>query len=142
MASFNFDGFARALVKGDIDFDTLSCKVLLVSAAPNRATMTNRSDITSELAATGGYTLGGIAQAFTLDALDTTNHRQPISFTDITNGWTSFTPSSPIVGAVIYKNTGTASTDTLMTYVELTIATQPSNGNFSIDYSAALYLNA
>jgi len=142
MASFNFDNAARALAKADTDYDTLTLKVLLVSAAPNRATMVNRSDLTSELSATGGYTTGGIAQAFTLDALDTTNHRQSITFTNITNGWSAFTPSAPIVGAVIYKSTGTASTDTLLTYVELTVGTQPSAGTFSITYSTPLYINA
>lgn len=140
MASFNFDNAARALAKADADFDTLTLKVLLVTVAPNRATMVNRSDITNEVTGTG-YTAGGISQAFTLDALDTTNHRQSITLTDITNGWTTATFTG-VVGAVIYKNTGTSSTDTLISYVEFSSVTQPTAGNFSIDYTAPLYINA
>lgn len=140
MASFNFDGFARALAKGDIDFDTLSLKVMLVTAAPNRATMTNRSDITSEVTGTG-YTAGGISQPFTLEALDTTNHRQAITLADITSGWTGATFTG-VVGCVIYKNSGSAATDTLFTYVEFSSVTQPTAGTFSIDYTSPLYINA
>lgn len=140
MASFNFDGLARSLAKADVDFDTLSLKVLLVTATPNRATMVNRSDITNEVSGTG-YTAGGIAQAFTLAALDTTNHRQAITLTNITNGWTGATFSG-VVGAVVYKDTGSAATDTLLTYVEFSSVTQPTAGTFSITYSAPLYINA
>ena len=32
MASANFTNLPRALAKGDIDFDTLTCKVMLISA--------------------------------------------------------------------------------------------------------------
>ena len=77
MASSNFTNLARALAKGDLDFDTNTFKVMLVSAIPSEANLdawANRSDVTSEISGTG-YTAGGIAQAFTLDALDTANTR-------------------------------------------------------------------
>lgn len=141
MASFNFDNIARALAKADLDFDTVTLKVLLVTAAPNRATMVNRSDMTNELANGNGYATGGIAQAFTLGALDTTNHRQPITFTDVTNGWTGATFTG-VVGCVIYKNSGAAATDTLLHYVEFATVTQPTAGTFSLDYTTPMYINA
>lgn len=139
MASFNFDGLARSLAKADVDFDTASLKVLLVTSAPTR-TWTTRSQITNEVTGTN-YTAGGIAQAFTLDAIDNTNHRQSITLTNITSGWTGATFTG-VVGAVVYVNTGTSSTDTLLTYVEFSTVTQPTDGTFSITYSAPLYINA
>ena len=139
MASFNFDGLARSLAKADVDFDTASLKVLLVTSAPTR-TWLNRNQITNEVTGTG-YTAGGIAQAFTLDALDTTNHRQSITLTNISSGWTGATFTG-VVGAVVYVNTGTSSTDTLLTYVEFSSVTQPTAGTFSITYTAPIYINA
>lgn len=139
MASFNFDGLARSLAKADVDFDTASLKVLLVTSAPTRTWLT-RNQITNEVTGTG-YTAGGIAQAFTLDALDTTNHRQAITLTNISSGWTGATFTG-VVGAVVYVNTGTSSTDTLLTYVEFSGVTQPTAGTFSITYSSPIYINA
>lgn len=139
MASFNFDGLARSLAKADVDFDTASLKVLLVTSAPTRTWLT-RNQITNEVTGTG-YTAGGIAQAFTLDALDTTNHRQSITLTNISSGWTGATFTG-VVGAVVYVNTGTSSTDTLLTYVEFSSVTQPTAGTFSITYAAPIYINA
>ena len=69
MASFNFTNLARALAKAEIDFDTASFKVLLVSSVPtttdttgNKHTWIDRADVTNEITGTG-YTAGGIAQA-------------------------------------------------------------------------------
>lgn len=142
MASANFRNLPRALAKADIDFDTATFKVLLVSSIPTEANLdawANRSDVTNEITGTG-YTAGGITQAFTLDALDTINNRQPISFTDITNGWTASTFSA--VGAIIYKNSGLNTTDTLVCFVDFNGTVSCTAGNFSIDYTTPLYINA
>ncbi len=136
MSSANFTNLPRALAKGDIDFDTLTCKVLLVSSIPSEANLdawVNRSDVTNEITGTG-YTAGGIAQAFTLDAIDTANNWQSITYTDITNGWTGSTISA--VGAIICKNSGSAATDTLMHFVDFGGTISSTNGNYSIDYTA------
>ena len=142
MASANFTNLPRALAKGDIDFDTNTFKVLLVTSVPSEANLdawANRSDVTNEHAATGNYATGGIAQAFTLQSLDTTNNRQEVAWTDITNGWTSATISA--VGAIIYKNSGTASTDTLLHFVDFGGTVSVTNGSYSIDYTAPFYIN-
>lgn len=141
MASANFTNLPRHLAKADIDFDTATFKVLLVSSIPSEANLdawVYRSDVTNEVTGTG-YTAGGIAQAFTLDAVDTTNNRQSVTYTNITNGWTSSTISA--VGAIIYQNTGTASTDRLLHFIDFGGTVSSSNGNFSITYSAPFYLN-
>lgn len=141
MASANFTNLPRALAKGDIDFDVNTFKVLLVSSLPSEANLdawANRSDVTGEVTGTG-YSTGGIAQAFTLDAIDTTNNRQSITYTNITNGWTASTFSA--VGAIIYKNSGTSTTDTLLHLVDFGGTVSCTAGNFSITYSTPFYIN-
>ena len=141
MASANFTNLTRALAKADVDFDTLTAKVMLVSSVPSEANLdawANRSDVTNEITGTG-YTAGGIAQAFTLDAVDTTNNRQSVSYTDITNGWTTSTLSA--VGAIIYKDSGSAATDTLLHFVDFGGTVSSTAGNYSIDYTAPFYIN-
>lgn len=141
MASANFTNLPRALAKADIDFDVATFKVLLVSSVPSEANLdawANRSDVTNEITGTG-YTAGGIAQAFTLDAIDTTNNRQSITWTNISNGWTS--ASFTAYGAIIYKNSGTSTTDVLLHFVDFGGAVTCSNGSFSITYSTPFYLN-
>lgn len=142
MASANFRNLARALAKGDIDFDTMTCKVLLVSSVPSESnldTWANRSDVTNQITGTG-YTAGGIAQAFTLDAFDTTNNRQPITYTDNLTAWTSATITA--VGAIIYKNSGTDTTDTLLHFVDFNGSMSVTAGTFGLDYTSPFYINA
>lgn len=142
MASSNFRNFARNLALGRHVFGTDTAKVLLVSSIPSEANLdawVSRADVTNEITGTG-YAAGGIAQAYTLDALDTTNNRQSITFTNITNGWTSATFSA--VGAIIFKNSGTASTDYLIDFIDFGGTVSCSSGSFSITYSTPLYINA
>lgn len=142
MASANFRNLARALAKADIDFDTNTFKVLLVSSVPSESnldTWANRSDVTNEITGSG-YTSGGVAQAFTLGALDTTNNRQPITYSDNATAWTSATISA--VGSIIYKNSGVAATDTLMHFVDFGGTVSVSPGTFGLSYSSPFYINA
>lgn len=141
MASTNFTNFPRALATGGHNFSSDTLKVILVSSVPSEANFdawANRSDVSNEITGTG-YTTGGIAQAYTLDALDTTNNRQSITLTNISNGWTSATFSA--VGAIIYKNSGSAATDKLITFVDFNGTVSCTAGNFSITYSTPLYIN-
>lgn len=141
MASANFSNLPRHLAKGDLDYDTATFKVLLVSSVPSEANLdawVYRSDVTNEITGTG-YTAGGIAQAFTLSALDTTNNRQGVVYTDITNGWTTATFSA--VGAIIYKDTGNSATDILLHMIDFGGTVSCTAGNYSITYSAPFYIN-
>ena len=147
MASFNFTSFARNLAKADVDFDTATFKVLLVTVAPTVTETTGnqdvwdfRDDVTNEVPNGSGYATGGIAQAFTLDALTLNPGRQSITWTNITNGWTAATFSA--VGAIIYQNVGTASTDRLLHFIDFGGTVSCTSGNFSITYSTPLYITA
>jgi hypothetical protein len=139
MASFNFTNFARHLAKADTDFDTATFKVLLVSVAPTTTETTGsqdtwefRSSVTNEVVGTG-YTAGGIAQAFTLNAVTLVPGKQTITWTNISNGWTGATFSA--VGAIIYQNVGSAATDILLHYIDFGATATCTAGTFSITYS-------
>ena len=136
MPSATFTNAPRFLAKGDLDWDTMNCKVLLVTSQLSEANIDAfdyRADITNEVANGNGYATGGIAQAYTLDALNTTTNAQTITYTNITNGWTAATFSA--AGAIIYKDTGNAATDILLHYIEFASALTPSNGSASITYN-------
>ncbi|MDE2102829.1 MAG: hypothetical protein KGL39_36635 [Patescibacteria group bacterium] len=142
MASANFRNFVRNIAIARHNFSSDTLKVLLVSSVPSEANLDSwvaRSDVTNEITGTG-YTAGGIAQAYTLAALDTTNNKQSITFTNITNGWTSSTFSA--VGAIVYKNSGTSTTDYLIDFVDFGGTVTCTAGNFSITYSTSLDINA
>lgn len=139
MASFNFTNIAKHLAKADIDWDVATFKVMLVSSVPtttdttgNQDTWEFRAAVTNEITGTG-YSSGGIAQAFTLNALTLVGGKQTITWTNITNGWTTATFSA--VGAIIYLNTGNAATDILLHFVDFGGTVSCTNGNFSITYS-------
>ena len=141
MASTWFTNGARSLATGKFDFSVNTLKVLLVSSIPTETNLdswVNRSDVTNEITGTG-YTAAGIAQAFTFPAVDTTNNRQAITLTNIVNGWTAATFSA--VGAIIYKNSGVAATDTLMEFIDFGGTVSCSSGNFSITYSSDAQIN-
>jgi hypothetical protein len=97
-----------------IDYLTDTIKVSLHTASytPNAATHDFYNDVTNELGSGNGYTTGGEALASktvgsvalgTIDAADVT--------------WT-FTASKTFRYAVVYKDTGTASTSPLICYVD------------------------
>lgn len=142
MASANFTNLADHLAKAAINFSTDSFKVILVSAVPSATdldTWINRSSVTTEVTGTG-YTTGGVAVTATVGAVDTTNNRVPVTFGNLSPGWTSATISA--VGAIIYKSTGTASTDKLVQFVDFNGTVASTNGNYSVTFSTPLYINA
>lgn len=142
MPSANFRNLADHLAKGAINFSSDAFKVLLVTSAPSEANLdawVNRSDVTSEVANGNGYTTGGVNVTASVGALDTTNNRVPVNFADLSPGWTSATISA--VGAIIYKSTGTAATDKLVTFVDFGATISSTNGNYSVDFTSPLYIN-
>ena len=146
MASFNFTNLARSLAKADVDFDVHTFKVMLVSSVPTTTDTTGnqdvwafRSAVTNEITGTG-YTAGGIAQAFTLDALTLVAGKQTITWTNIVNGWTGATFSA--AGAIIYRDTGSSATDILLHFVDFLGTVTCTAGTFSITYSAPFSITA
>jgi len=141
VASSVFTQTARSFATGKFDFSANTFKTLLVSSVPtegNLDTWANRSDVTNEITGTG-YSAGGVAQAYTFNAIDTTNNRQSVTLTNLAPGWTTATFSA--VGAIVYKNTGVAATDTLLEFIDFGGTVTCTSGNFNVTYTSDLLIN-
>lgn len=105
MSSFVFDSFLYDLAKGNIDADSDTFYGMLTtnSYAESKA-HTKRSDVTNEVPATGGYTAGGSAVAFTV-TVDPVTHRVEITFASQVYAASTITARKQ----VIYKHRGGAS---------------------------------
>ena len=132
MASTAYDSFNFDAMTGNVDMNTDTFYVMLVTSAytENKATHTKRSDVTNEVTGTG-YTAGGKAVVPTVTN-DTTNHRLTLVFPQVT--W----PSSTITArkAVYYKSRGGASSaDELVFVNDFGSDVTTSNGTFTLNAS-------
>lgn len=109
MASLTVNEFWHKVANGTIVIGTDTFKMMyLTSAYTPSKNHVFRSDLTSEVAAGGGYVAGGFTVTAALGAVDTTNNRFDATFT----------PASPVVAAAtftaryaaIYKSRGGAAT--------------------------------
>lgn len=140
MASANFRNLADHIASGAINFKTASFKAMLVSSVPSEANLdawVNRSDVTNEVTGTG-YNAGGTAVTATVSAVDTTNNRVSITFSN--PSWANSTITA--LGAIIYVDTGTASTSKLVQFADFGGTVVSTNGTFSVTFTAPLYINA
>ena len=135
-------GNALILTKRMADaYFTGSFKFLLVSSVPSEANFDAydfRDDIANEVTGTG-YTAGGVAATVTVGSVDTTNDRTPVTITDLTNAWTSSTISA--VGGWLYKVVGSSATDQLVGFVDFGGTVTSTAGNYSVTFTAPLYVN-
>jgi hypothetical protein len=135
MPSLIYNSAIRDTSVGDIDFDTDTFKMMLVTSTYTASkSHAKRSDITNEVTGTG-YTAGGNACTVSVAAVDNTNNDVEISFT-ITS-WTSATITAR--AAVIYKSRGGASSaDELVGYVDFGSDVSSTNGTFAVTVSTPL----
>lgn len=140
MASANFTSLSDKLARGAVNFGADAFKVLLVSAMPSGTQLdawANRSDVTTEITG-AGYTAGGITVTATVGAIDSANNRTPVTFTDLAPGWTAATITAS--AAIIYKSTGTASTDSLVCAVDFGGSVPCVNGTFSVTFTDPIFI--
>jgi len=135
MASLVYNSAIRDASVGNIDFDSDTFKMMLVTSTYTASkSHAKRSDITNEVTGTG-YTAGGNAAACTVAATDNVNNDVEITFS-ITS-WTSATITAR--AGVIYKSRGGASSaDELVGYVDFTSDTTSTNGTFAVTISSPL----
>ena len=135
-------GNALILTKRMADaYFTGTFKFLLVSSVPSEANLDAydfRDDIANEVTG-AGYTAGGVAATVTVGSVDTTNDRTPVTITDLTNAWTSSTISA--VGGWLYKVVGSSATDQLVGFVDFGGTVTSTAGNYSVTFTAPLYVN-
>lgn len=130
MPSLIYNSFYHDAIKGNIDTDTDSFKVLLVTSSYTPAkSHSKRSDITNEVSGTG-YTSGGIAITLTLNSVNNTNNQVTVSFS--TPSWASSTITAR--GCVVYKSRGgAASADELVCFVDFGADVVSSNDTFALN---------
>jgi hypothetical protein len=132
MASLVYHKALENWARGNIDFDTDTFKVMLVTSSytPNKSTHDYRDDVTNEATGTG-YTAGGATATVTV-TLDTVNDRLDIGLGGAT--WAASTISAR--GAVYYKSRGGgAGVDELVAYIDFGATISSTNGTFTLDPS-------
>ncbi len=138
MPSLVYNSFMRDIATGQVDCDTDTFKMLLVTSTYTASkSHAKRSDITNEVAAGSGYTTGGNACALTVAATDNVNNDVEISFS--VTSWTSATITAR--AGVIYKSRGgLATADELVGYVDFLSNITSTNGTFAVTVSTPLSL--
>ena len=135
-------GNALILTKRMADaYFTGTFKFLLVSSDPSEGNLDAydfRDDVANEVTGTG-YTAGGVTATVTVGSVDTTNDRTPVTITDLTNAWTGSTISA--VGGWLYKVVGSSATDQLVSFVDFGGTVTSTAGNYSVTFTAPLYVN-
>lgn len=132
MASLIYNSALDDALRGLIDFDTDTFKVMLVTATytPNKDTHTKRSDVTNEVSGTG-YTAGGETATVTVTK-DTANDRIDVSLGAAS--WATATITAR--AAVYYKSRGGAATaDELVAYIDFGGDITSTAGTFSLTAS-------
>lgn len=128
MATLIYDSFLDDVMRGNIDVDSDTFKLMLVGSSytANKGSHTKRSDITGEVSNSGTYTAGGTPVVATVTK-DTGLHKVTISFAAAT--FTGFTGSPR--GCVIYKSRGgISSADELVCYGDFGSDMVATNGTF------------
>jgi len=138
MADIVYNNFKKNIMNGNIDLDSDTIKVALVTSAytPNQDTHEDFADVTNQVTG-GGYTAGGQTIANTTVTTDNTDNEGVFNGDDVT--WTASTITAR--GAVIYKDTGTPATSWLIGYLDFTSNRSSSSGDFTIQWSAEGILN-
>jgi hypothetical protein len=130
MASFIYPSYLRAVHKADIDFDTVTVKMLLVTSSYTADKDHDfRNDVTSEMTASGTYVTGGVTVSATLTH-DTTNNR----FDLVLGAPTQMTGVSGTARASVYyiSRGGASSADELIAYNDFGGDYTASNGTFDV----------
>ncbi len=125
--------FDRSMGSG-IDYDTDTLKVMLVTSSytPNADTHDFVDDVTNEVVGTG-YTAGGATLGSKTVTLDTANDR--VDFDAADTAWTVATITAR--AAVLYKDTGTASTSPLIAYYDFGSDKVSTGGTFQITWNSS-----
>lgn len=139
MADVIYNSAKTKLLNGNIDLDTDTIKVALVTSSytPDQDSHDFFDDVTDEVSGTG-YSGGGAALANKTVTQDNTNNRGVFDADDAT--WTTSTITAR--GAVLYKDSGVASTSPLICYFDFTSDKSSTAGDFTIQWNASGILTA
>ena len=122
------------LAQGNIDLVNDTMKIMLVTSSytPNIDTHDFIDDVdTNEISGTG-YTAGGYTLANGSVSVDTTNDRATVDYDNVTDSSVTIT----FRYAVLYKDTGTASTSPVVAYYDFTSDQTVTAGNLTLNISS------
>lgn len=132
MADVIFDNFKKNVMNGNIDLDTNTIKVALVTSSysPSQSTHEFFNQVTDEVTGTN-YTAGGATLASA--AVTASGGKGVFDANDVT--WATSTITAR--GAVIYKDTGASTTSPLIAYIDFTSDKVSTAGDFKITWNAS-----
>jgi hypothetical protein len=138
MADVVYNSLKRRLMQKDIDMANDTLKVMLVTSGytPNADAHEFKSDVTGEVTGTG-YTAGGQTLSAKSVTQDNTDDEGVFDAGDVT--WTSTAITAH--GAVIYKDTGVASTSPLVCYMDFGADKTTYDTDFKLQWSDEGILN-
>jgi hypothetical protein len=131
MASKVYGNALKAAFNKEIDWDTDTIKVMLLSSAytPNQDTHDYLDDVVANEVSGTGYTAGGQALASKTNAYDASTNTVKFDAADVT--WSSSTITARY--AVVYDDSpATSATKPLIAYFDFTTDRASSNGDFIV----------
>lgn len=133
-----YNNYKEAIFNGTApDLDTDTIKIALVAAhTPDIDLHDFFDDVSADEVAGTGYTAGGETLSVTVSQ-DDTDDEGVFDALDVT--WTGLDAGTPSHG-IIYHDTGTPSTSTLICYIEL--GTASNGGDYTVSWNAEGILNA
>ena len=138
MADVKYNSFKKALMDGALDLANNTIKVMLVTSSytPDADAHEFKDDVTNEVSGTG-YTAGGATLANGAVTQDNTDDEGVFDADDVV--WSNSTITAR--GAVIYKDTGTASTSPLICYIDFGADKSSESADFTLEWNAEGILN-
>lgn len=133
MASVVYNSFKADIANGNIDLSVDTIYLLLVTSgySVDIDAHEKRSDITSEVAAGGGYATGGAEATNPSVAIDDANDRGIFNADDVT--WSASTITAR--GGVLYKSRGgAASADELICFIDFVSDKSSTAGDFKVTW--------
>jgi hypothetical protein len=134
MASKLYGNFLLKALNKEVDFDTDTIKVALLSSSytPDQDAHDYFNDVSTYEVTGTGYTSGGATLGSKTATYDSASNVIVLDAADTT--WSSSTITARY--AVIYDSTGTASTSALIGYVDFGSDQSSTNGNFTITWDS------
>jgi hypothetical protein len=130
------------LAQGDLDWDADDILLALCTSSyvVSQANDEFFTDVTHELAGTGGYTSGGVALAGKSRSYDAATREERFLADDISIA--ALTPSSPFRYGVVYQDTGDPDTSILVCFINFGADQDPAGLPFAIQWAATGVLYA
>jgi len=134
MPSKLYGNFLLKALNKEVDFDTDTIKVALLTSSytPDQDAHDYYNDVSTYEVSGTGYTAGGNTLGSKTATYDSATNVIVLDAADTT--WSSSTITARY--AVVYDSTGTASTSTLIGYVDFGSDQSSTNGNFTITWDS------